>query len=60
MAKEILGQFDEHGLEEAVKQLILTKMVCFGPNPAGTNLLLVQNIKGKSFFERLSTETFDL
>lgn len=35
-------------------------MVCFGPNFAsGTNILIAQNIKGKSFLERLAENTFD-
>jgi hypothetical protein len=35
-------------------------MVCFGPNPAGgTNILLAENIKNKSFVERIAVRSFD-
>lgn len=56
----MVGQFDEYGLEEAVKQLVLSKMICFGPNSAtGTNILVAHNIKNRSFVERVNTNTFE-
>lgn len=47
----MLKKFEEEGIEEELKELVLQKMVCFGPNPSsGTNILISQLLKpGHSF-----------
>jgi hypothetical protein len=49
--KEMLEVLDEAGVEPEIKELILTKMVCFGPTAiAGTNILVSRFVKpGQSF-----------
>lgn len=60
LINDIIAQFDEHGLEEPVKQLIMEKMICFGPNShGGTNILVAENIKSKSFIQRVRTNCID-
>jgi len=52
--KEMLGVLEEEGIEPELKELILTKMVCFGPTPvAGTNILVSKLVKpGHSFLDK--------
>lgn len=54
--KELVKKFQEEGVEEEVKELILNNMVCFGPTPsAGTNFLISKSVKpGQSFLEKAS------
>jgi len=50
---EIMKEFKEWGLEEEVKELIMKKMVCFGPNPtAGSNILVIQQLQSEPFFSQ--------
>ena len=62
----MIKKLEEEGIEEELKELILTKMVCFGPTAScGTNFLISQFVKpGQSFLEKaclgkLETEDFD-
>jgi hypothetical protein len=52
----MIGTLEEEGIEEEIKELILTKMVCFGPSAlSGTNILVSHFVKpGQSFLERAS------
>ena len=52
---------EEEGVEPEVLELILTKMVCFGPNAtSGTNVLVSHYIKpGQSFLERATQDELE-
>jgi hypothetical protein len=47
----MLRVLDEEGIEPEIKELIVNKMVCFGPNSiAGANILVSRLVKpGQSF-----------
>jgi len=47
----MVAKMEDSGIEEELKELILRKMVCFGPTAeAGTNILIYQGVEPEQSF----------